>query len=176
MAKTVVGVFKSRSQAEKAVDELQSQGIDKNEISIVSKDDRKERQGGRGMQSRAGGNSSDMEVAGEDVGGGVSWGGGIGAAAGLLAGAGALAIPGVGPILAAGPLAAALTGAVTGGLAGGLVDYGIPESRGKEYEQKVKEGDILTVIKCSEDKSSKVEDVLRHNGASDVESHEAKSH
>ncbi len=176
MSKTVVGVFMSKSQAEKAIDELHGYGIGRDEISVVSKDESKERKGvGRGMESRAGGDM-DMSVAGQDVGEGVGWGGGIGAAAGILAGAGALAIPGIGPILAAGPLAAALTGAVTGGIAGGLVDWGVPESRGRKYEEKVKEGGILTVVKCSEDKTKRVEDILRENGATDVESHEGKEH
>lgn len=176
MSKTVVGVFKSRGQVEKAIEELHGYGIGKDEISVVSKDDRKEGQhGGREMESKAG-DGGMMNVSGQDVSGGASWGGGIGATAGILAGAGALAIPGIGPILAVGPLAAALTGAVTGGIAGGLVDYGIPEGRGKEYEEKVKQGSVLTVVKCSEDKRKRVEDILRENGASDVESHEGKEH
>lgn len=171
VSKTVIGVFKSHGQAEKAVRDLEGFGIRKDDVSIISKDEGKE-QGGRSEGGRGGGQQ--MSVTGQDVSEGVSWGGGIGAAAGLLAGAGALAIPGVGPILAAGPLAAALTGAVTGGLAGGLVDYGIPESRGKEYEKKVREGGILTVVECSSDKADRVEDVLRSNGATDVEAHEKK--
>jgi len=177
MSKTVIGVFKSRGQAEKAIEELHNYGIGKDEISVVAKDEgrAKEQGQGRGLESRSG-MDMDMSVGGQDVGEGVGWGGGIGAAAGILAGAGALAIPGIGPILAAGPLAAALTGAVTGGIAGGLVDYGIPETRGREYERKVKEGEILTVVKCSEDKSRRVADILRENGATDVETHEAKKH
>lgn len=177
MTKTVIGVFKSRGQAEKAIDELHEQGVGRDEVSVVSKDDRKDRGSSRGGDSgRRDDSDMDMNVAGQDVSEGVGWGSGIGAAAGLIAGAGALAIPGIGPILAAGPLAAALTGAVTGGIAGGLVDYGIPEERGKEYEKRVKEGDILAVVKCSEDKSGRVEDILRNNGAMDVESHDAKRH
>ncbi|RJQ11272.1 MAG: hypothetical protein C4551_01365 [Bacillota bacterium] len=178
MGKTVIGVFKSRGQAEKAVDELKEAGLREDEVSIVSRDERGDGGGGRGPESRGGdadGDLADLDVAGQDVGTGVAWGGGAGGAAGLLAGAGALAIPGIGPILAAGPLAALLTGAVTGGLAGGLVDYGVPEARGREFEKKVKEGGILTVVHASDDKAGKVEDILRRNGAEDVESHERKS-
>jgi len=171
MPKTVTGIFTSRSQAEKAIAELHDQGFTKDDISVVSKDEGKGRKdGGRGDMG-----ASDMEVGEQDVGAGVGWGGGVGAAAGLLAGAGALAIPGIGPVLAAGPLAAVLTGAVTGGIAGGLVDYGIPESRGKDYEKKIKEGGILTVVHASPDKVSKAADVLRRNGASDVDTHEGKA-
>ncbi len=168
MSKTVVGVFKSKDQADRAVEDLKSAGVSKDDISIVTKDDAKGRQGG-------GGGGAQMGVAGQDVSEGVAWGGGLGGLAGILAGAGALAIPGVGPILAAGPLAAVLTGAVTGGLAGGLVDYGIPEQRGKEYEKRVKEGNVLTVVECSDDKVSEVEDILRRSGGEDVESHSKRS-
>lgn len=180
MGKTVIGVFKSKDQAEKAVDELKKVGVGHEDISIVTRDESKEHAGAKGAEARAGGGRADYEVGdidvgGHDVGSGVTWGGGLGGLAGILAGAGALAIPGVGPILAAGPLAAVLSGAVTGGIAGGLVDYGIPETRGKEYEKKVKEGGILTVVHASEDKADRAEDILRAHGATDVESHEGKA-
>ncbi len=168
VSKTVVGVFRSRNQAEKAVNELKEFGLGRDEISIVSRD---ESRSGVGKEGRM---TSEVDVAGQDLSSGVAWGGGIGGAAGLLAGAGALAIPGVGPILAAGPLAALLTGAVTGGLAGGLVDYGIPEESGRKYEERVKQGDILTVVHAADDTAKKVEDILRRNGAEDVETHEGK--
>ena len=51
----------------------------------------------------------------------------------------ALLTPGVGPI-AAGPWLL-LTGVAGGGLVGSLVDFGIPEERGRHYEERVK--DIL---------------------------------
>ena len=177
VSKTVVGVFKSKGQAEKAVEELRELGVDHREISIVTRDERRERaEAGRERLEARGDDyeMADMDVEGQDVGEGVAWGGGLGGLAGILAGAGALAVPGIGPILAAGPLAAVLTGAVTGGIAGGLVDYGVPEERGRDLERKVKEGGILTVIRVSEDRSDRVADVLRRSGAEDVESHESQ--
>ena len=88
----------------------------------------------------------------------------------MLAGAGALLIPGVGPIIAAGPLAAFLTG-VVGGAAGGLVDFGIPEERGRYFEERVKKGDILVTLKANDDEISEIASILESNGAEDVESH-----
>jgi len=180
VSKTVIGVFKSKDQAEKAVNELKEIGIGHQEISIVTKDESREhgRAAGRGgLQSRAGegdvGDVADIELAGQDVGSGVTWGGGLGGLAGILAGAGALAVPGIGPVLAAGPLAAALSGAVTGGLAGGLIDYGIPEERGRDYERRVKEGGVLTVVRTSDEKADRAAEVLRTNGADNVEIHRA---
>lgn len=168
---TVIGVFRDISTAEAAVKALRNKGFRDNEISILAKD----------SQKRTGrGNSSDMET-GSDFGGtdsiadGTTWGGALGGVAGLLAGVGALAIPGIGPIVAAGPLAGVLSGAVTGGVAGGLLDLGIPEERGRQYEENLKQGGILAVIETSEDKVSDASSILRQNGAKDVESHGGES-
>jgi outer membrane lipoprotein SlyB len=108
---------------------------------------------------------------GSDISGGVATGGAIGGAAGLLAGVGALAIPGIGPLVAAGPIAAALSGAVTGGIAGGLIDWGIPEESGRRYEDRVKEGKIVAAVRSNDDKVEDAADILRRNGAYDVETH-----
>ncbi|HHV62315.1 MAG TPA: hypothetical protein GXX51_06725 [Firmicutes bacterium] len=161
---TVIGVFDARDQAEKAINEMRNKGFDKNEISIVAKDQRGTGEGGRGEGGLT-------MMAEDDLADGTVTGGAIGGAAGLLAGIGALAIPGIGPIVAAGPIAAALTGAVTGGLVGGLVDMGIPEQRSEFYENQVKQGRILTVIKADQKKVDDAARILRQNGATDVEVH-----
>ena len=150
--KTVIGVFGSEHQAEGAVSELRHEGFPDNEISVIGKDSGKH--GGQGGQG------------GEHVGDGATWGAGIGGAAGLLATAGVLAIPGFGPILALGPLAATLTAAAGGGIAGALVDYGIPEQQGKHYEKDVKEGKFLVVLKTAHD-AQKAQRCLKDQGASD---------
>ncbi len=161
MAKTVLGVFNSSDQAEKAADELQRKGFKKDEISIVGKESSVRREGG----------DRDRDTMNQDLSQGVSTGGAIGGAAGLLAGIGALAIPGVGPIVAAGPIAAALTGAVTGGVAGGLIDWGVPEETGRKYEERVKEGKIVAAVRTDDHKVQDAADILRRNGAFDVETH-----
>lgn len=155
MAKTVIGVFRNRQDAEAAVNELRQKGFGR-EISVVTRD-----------QGQGGGGGTLAE--------GVVTGGALGGLAGLLAGAGALAIPGVGPILAAGPIAGALTGAATGGLAGGLIDWGIPEQRGRFYEQKLREGNLVAMVKSSDPKVNEAADILRRHGAQDVETHQAPS-
>lgn len=163
--KTVVGIFKSRPRAEEAVEELRKKGFTENEISIVAKDEGQGRQGeGRGRRDREG-------LTAANVGDGTAWGGALGAGAGLLASAGALAIPGIGPVLAAGPLAATLSGAVTGGIAGGLLDWGIPEERGRQFEERVKRGDVLTAIRTSEQKADEAREILQRKGAEEVEVH-----
>ncbi|MGE5577693.1 MAG: hypothetical protein ACM3TT_10940 [Syntrophothermus sp.] len=163
---SVIGVFSSKDQAEKAVNVMREKGFTNNEISIVAKGKKE----GRGAEGDEEGGAA-MEMGDQDLTDGTAWGGTLGGVAGLLAGAGALAIPGIGPIVAAGPIAAGLSGAVAGGLAGGLVDYGIPEERGRYYEQRVKEGKILTVVKADRKKVDEAAKLLRDNGASDVEVH-----
>lgn len=164
---TVIGVFRDVKSAEEAVRALRKNGFEENEISIIAKDDK-----GRAKQ--------DMEVGGEmgmgqeNIADGTAWGGALGGVAGLLAGVGALAIPGIGPIVAAGPLAGALSGAVTGGVAGGLIDLGIPEERGRQYEEELKQGGILAVVETSDDKVNDASAILRRNGAKDVETHGGK--
>lgn len=157
MAKTaVVGVFEQRAEAERAIDALKREGFKDTEISVVGKDGRDGGQGGDG-----------------GVGRGAAWGAGIGAGAGLLATAGALTIPGIGPLVAMGPLATALGGAATGGVAGALVDWGIPETRGREFEQRVREGRFLAVVEAN-GKADRAKEILKQNGAKEIDRFEKK--
>lgn len=153
--KTVIGVFGSEEKAEKAIEELRRSGFSDNEISVVGKDT-----GGHGGHDHGG-------MMGGAVSSGATWGAGIGGAAGLLATAGALAIPGFGPILALGPLAGTLTAAAGGGIAGALVDFGIPEGQSKQYERDVKDGRFLAVLKTDQD-AHRAERCLKDQGATDI--------
>jgi len=160
LLKTVVGLFDSHDQAEKAVSELRGSGFHE-EISILAAD-----------KNKAGAKAEDKPMAGGgSVASGVTTGGVLGGLAGLGLGAGALAIPGIGPLIAAGPIAGLLSGAFTGGIAGGLIDWGIPAERGKFYEGKVREGKILTSVRSDEAKIMDAASILRKNGARDVETH-----
>lgn len=160
MVKTVVGVFSSHDKAEQAVAEMRKSGFDTNEISIVAKgqDENVDAQG-------------DTSLGMDTVSDGVTTGGALGGLAGLAMGAGALTIPGLGPIIAAGPIAGLLSGAATGGVAGGLLDMGIPEDRGQHYENEVRSGKILAAVRTEEQKVEKAADIFRSYGAKDVETH-----
>ena len=58
------------------------------------------------------------------------------------------------------------------GWPGGLIDLGIPEDRGRYYEEEVKRGKILAVIESDdESKLDDAVDVLKEYGADDVETH-----
>ncbi|MBS3937353.1 MAG: hypothetical protein KGZ50_02105 [Peptococcaceae bacterium] len=171
MQKTIVGVFRSESDAERAVRALRSSGFRDQEISIVAKD-----RGTQGKQQKSGGQGATMRSGTDNVSDGMTTGAAWGGIAGLALGAGALAIPGLGPIIAAGPIAATLTGAATGGLAGGLIDWGIPAERGRQLQEEVRQGNMLAILQCagdqcSEERVNKAANILRENGARDVESH-----
>lgn len=164
---TTIGVFESHEQAERAVNKLKQTGFSEQEVSLVARG-----RGGQGKQAGRGDmEAGDEGFAGGDMSDGAMWGGGIGAVGGLLASAGALAIPGIGPIVAAGPLAAALSGAVAGGVAGGLLDMGIPEDRGRQFEQEVKQGRILCVVEADDARVKEAARILREAGARNVETH-----
>ncbi len=158
MGKVVLGVFDSRDQAERAVQELRNKGFHK-EISVLARDEGKGEEG-----LRMGG---DADTAAE----GIAAGGVLGGLAGLAAGAGALVIPGIGPLVAAGPIAGLLSGAATGGLAGGLVDWGIPAEEGRHYEEDVRQGKILVAVQSSGPKLNDAANTLRQFGAHDVATH-----
>jgi len=154
---TVIGVFNVRSDAERAVSALRSQGFNSEEINIISK--------------RTEDEEDNENFYDDDISDGALTGGAIGGLGGLLLGAGALMIPGIGPIVAAGPIAAAIGGAMTGGIAGGLIDWGIPSEAGERYEQHVAQGGILAIIRTNTDKVQQAAQILRQYDAQDVESH-----
>lgn len=157
MLKTVIGLFDSRDQAEKAASDLRGSGFH-DEISILASD--------KGKVT-----GKTLETDEKNIYSGVSTGGLLGGLAGIGMGVGALAIPGIGPLIAAGPIAGLLSGALTGGIAGGLIDWGIPADRGKFYEGKIREGKILASVRTDENKINSAADILRRNGARDVEIH-----
>ena len=159
----VFGIYSSDVQAEMAVDRLRSAGFSNDDISVLLQDIRSTREFAHEKNTKAPEGVATGGVAGM----------GIGGAVGLLAGIGALAIPGVGPFIAAGPIMGALSGAAvggaTGGLIGGLVGLGIPEYEAKQYEDKVRAGNILISVHTEDAKSrSRAKDILQTAGAKDI--------
>lgn len=165
-ARAVIGVFNSRDDAEKAVSQLRGKGFGTEEINIVSKEGNSR----RGQTQTYDDDVTDGALTGGTI-GGI---GGLLLGAGVVAGVGAMAIPGIGPIIAMGPISAAIGGAMAGGIAGGLIDWGIPAEASQRYEQSVAKGGILAVIKTNSSKVDAAAQVLRQYGAIDIESHSTK--
>ncbi|MFC4403353.1 general stress protein [Gracilibacillus xinjiangensis] len=155
MKKEVIGgVFRNEEDAVRAVKELQTLGYGRDDLTIIAKD----KDEVNDIKDRTG---ADVEVdssergknAGKGLGIGAGTGGVLGGLAALVAEAGLFAIPGIGPAVAAGPLAATITGLVGGGLVGALVGAGIPKEHAKEYEQYLKDGNILVLVETKENQN-----------------------
>ena len=106
---------------------------------------------------------------------GAGTGGVLGGVLGWLAGIGSLAIPGIGPFVAAGPIMAALggaaVGATVGGLTGALVGLGIPEYEAKQYEGKLRQGNILISVHSENStEADKAKKIFEKAGAEDIAS------
>jgi hypothetical protein len=161
--KAVVGLVSSVSQAEQVLNELERARFSRNDMSVLFPD----KSGTRDFAHEHHTKAPEGAVAG------VGAGGAIGGTLGLLAGIGALAIPGLGPFIAAGPIMAALSGAAAGaavgGVAGALIGMGIPEMEAKQYEGKLKEGNILLSIHVEDShERSRAKEILERNGAKDI--------
>ncbi|MEP7125154.1 MAG: DUF3341 domain-containing protein [Byssovorax sp.] len=161
--KAVMGLVANQAQAETIVADLQSMGFGSNAISALFPD----KSGTRDFAHEHNTKAPEGAVAGAGA------GGAIGGTIGLLAGIGALAIPGLGPFIAAGPILAALSGAAAGatvgGIAGGLVGLGIPEMEAKQYEGKIKGGNVLISVHVSNgEEQDRAKKALERHGATDI--------
>lgn len=98
-------------------------------------------------------------------------GAGAGGAVGIIAGATALTVTGIGPVIAAGALAAGITGAIVGGLLGAFQGWGIHEDHLKNYEEMVKAGKALVVVRSSAAQVATAYGVLNTTDATSVNMH-----
>ena len=173
MAKTIVGVFNSQVDAEKAARQVKDDGLRTSDISIIAKQgDKTETDvyaagNATGIATNPNASMGKNQI-NDNISDGVVTGGVLGGLAGLLIGAGTMVIPGLGIIAAAGPITGLLSGAVTGGIVGGLVDLGIPEAEGKRYENNVKQGKILWSMRTDENIADRVQSILKDCGATEV--------
>jgi len=161
--KAVLGIVATSEEADHVVNELKRAAFRNDDISVLMPD----KSGTRDFAHEHNTKAPEGAVAGASV------GGVLGGALGLLAGVGALAIPGVGPFIAAGPIFAALSvaaaGAAVGGIAGGLIGLGVPEIEAKQFEGKIKGGNILIAVHADDsERRAKAKDVLRFCGAKDI--------
>lgn len=159
----VISLIPTRDRAEGAVLALQKAGFTGNEISVLFPD----RSGTRDFAHEQHTKAPEGAVTGAGAGGIV------GGTLGLLAGIGVLAIPGVGPLIAAGPIMAALSGAAAGaavgGIGGALVGLGIPELEAKQYEGKIKDGNILlSVHVTTTNNRDTAKEILEAHGGYDI--------
>jgi uncharacterized membrane protein len=162
-AKAVFGIAKNEEQATRIVNALKEAGFSSDDVSVLLPDRAGSRDFAHEHHTKAPEGAAAGAVAGGVMAGVLGW----------LAGIGSLAIPGVGPLIAAGPIMAALSGAAAGGavgtLAGALVGLGIPEYEAKQYEGKVKNGNILISVHTEDSKERNVaKEIFERAHAEDV--------
>src|SRR6202167_1269289 len=163
MKKAIFGLAESEAQAVSIFNQLLETGFSDNDISALFPDPDETRHFAHAQHTKA------PEGAAAGAGSGVVSGGALG----WLVGIGALTIPGVGPFIAAGPIMAALAGAgagaAAGGLTGALIGMGIPEVEAKQYEGKVRGGNILMSVHAVDGKEvSRAKEVFKNGGADDI--------
>ena len=165
MAKAVFGLVDTESQAERIVDNLKVAGFRNNDISVLFPDKGGTRDFAHEKATKAPEGAAAGAGTGTVVGGVLGW----------LVGIGSLAIPGVGPFIAAGPIMAALAGAgvgaAVGGLSGALIGLGIPEYEAKQYEGKIRQGNILISVHSEDrDEVKRAKEIFERAGAHDISS------
>ena len=163
MKKAVFGIVKTENQAINIANQLQAAGFSPNDISVLFPD----RTGTRDFAHEQ------HTKAPEGAAAGAGTGAMLGGALGWMVGIGSLAIPGLGPFIAAGPIMAALAGAgagaAAGGLAGALIGLGIPELEAKQYEGKIKHGNILLSVHAEDGKQvTRAKEILKNGGAEEI--------
>jgi hypothetical protein len=156
-------IARDRTQAVSIVDRLRAAGFSSNSISVLLPDKSGTRDFAHEQHTKAP----------EGAAAGATTGGAVGGALGWLVGIGALAIPGVGPFIAAGPIMAALggvaIGAAVGGLSGALIGLGMPEYEAKQYEGKIRSGNILISVHSDNAEEKKTaKQIFEDAGATDI--------
>jgi uncharacterized membrane protein len=170
----VVAVFQSHDQAEAAVRELQKDGFDMKQLSIVGKDMRTEE------------HVVGYYNAGDRMlywgGQGAFWGAFWGGMWALLTGSAYFLVPGIGPLLVAGPLVVWIVGmlegaAIVGGvsaLGAALASIGIPNNSVVKYETEVKNGKILLVAHGTTEDVERAKELLDDTDATSATVHAEK--
>jgi uncharacterized membrane protein len=152
-----VAIYKTRSEAESAVKELQRSGFNMKKLSIVGKEYHTE-QHVVGYY-----NTGDRMKYWGKLGG--FWGG----LWGILFGSAFFWIPGIGPLLVGGPLVASIVGALEGAvvfgglsaLGAGLYSVGIPRDSILNYETAIKADQFLLIAHGTAEEVKRARDIIK---------------
>jgi hypothetical protein len=164
---SVVAIYKTHADAERAVKELQRSGYDMKKLSIVGRDRHTE----------------EHVVGYYDTGDRMKYWGSLGAfwggLWGMLFGAAFFWVPGIGPLVIGGPLVSWIVGAlegavVVGGLSAlgaGLYSIGIPKDSILKYEREIASDRYILVAHGTEEEVRRAKGILDSTGARGVEAH-----
>jgi hypothetical protein len=162
---SVVAVYESLDQAKDAVRALEQAGFPPEQVSLVTRSLRREMPGD---EERVVEKDDKAETDARQ-------GAALGGLVGLLLGAPLLMIPGVGAVLLAGPIATALTGAIVGGFLGSMAGWGVPEDAIDEYQQRVREGEVLVIAHGDPLTIARADRLLQATSAREVKLHATPS-
>ncbi len=167
----VVAIYRTHTDAEEAVKELQKSGYNLKQLSIVGKDYHTEEHvvGYYNTGDR-------MQYWGKM---GAFWGGFWG----LLFGSAFFAIPGIGPVLVAGPLVAWIVGALEGAVVvggfsavgAGLYSIGIPKDSILQYETALKSDKFVLLAHGTAEEVHKAQDILQTTQSEKIEMHSGEA-
>jgi hypothetical protein len=163
MSQAVICIVPTELEAGQIVDSLKAAGFTSSDVSALLPDKNATKDMGHEKHIKAPEGASVGASTGAILGGALGW----------LAGIGALAIPGLGPFIAAGPIMALLSGAALGGglggVSGGLIGLGIPEIEAKQYENKLRDGNILLSVHTENgDEAKRAEDIFKTFNATEI--------
>jgi hypothetical protein len=158
-----VGVFETVDQAEAAVSRLLKAGFSKEQITVISSDQKKEAHFEEYGHQKPGGSYTPLAAATGSVIGAVL--------GGLSAVAGVVTTGGIG-ILATGGIFAS-TGAIVGGFIGAMTSAGIDKELAAYYDQAVEKGRILVAVEDRSERAearlAEAERMLSETGAQPIE-------
>jgi len=168
---TVAGIFQTREDALRAVENLRGLGLSDENLSLLSP-------GTTPPEAESDVPTSDTEQPGMGNALGGLVGGAMGAASGMTLGAAAasLLVPGVGPIMAAGIVGAALFGA--GGAAAGIaaggaledtIAHGLPHDELFVYEDALRQGRTVIIAQVEDEQAEATRGALDAAGAESVD-------
>ena len=155
-------IFDSHAEAERAVSELRTLGVQDTDLSIIA------HHGGTTTATSGEGEITDEHH--RNVLRGILGGGALGAGLGVAA----LAIPGVGPLAAAGAIAASAVpeamaigagvGALTGTFNEVLTKHGVSHDDADYYGGRMKDGGVVVTVQGAGIDGERAREVLYRNG------------
>lgn len=179
MKTMIVGLFDERITADKAIEGLLEDGMDRDRIGAIVRESG-DAAGGQEIETVE---TTDVGAeASRGAAGGAIGGGATGATVGFLTSIGMLAIPGAGPFLAGGTLAATLAGAgvgaaggtVTGGVIGAILgaaddDHGTVTVERPVYREGLERGGAIVTVDCEDDETDELRARMEDLGAAETD-------
>ncbi len=156
----VLALFRDRERAALAAAAVRALGIDRADLSVVSRTHEDEGALARQVGATPGAEIEDSRVAAR-----------LGELGGQILAAIAVVLPGIGPIVTAGPLSADLgeaAGHIAGGIAAVLRRAGLPEEDASDWQARVEEGAVLLGVHVRQGDVGAIRTVLQAQGADEV--------